>query len=106
MKNQDALNEFKKMWIWLYSHPAHDRRYYMNHVVKIEEAWEKECPICHHAEGECNQCKALWDEGRGNLCEDQQSPLNRWKNTHLSDPNYRMWYAGKIADIAARAMAK
>ena len=60
-----------------------------------------------------NAWKALGDEmgfdgmtvkpnGKGSLCEDPESPLNKWRGTHLSDPNFRMWYAGQIADIANR----
>jgi len=100
MLNKDAAYEFKKMWTWLYRHPAHDQKYYIKHVAKADEAWKKDCPLCHLSEKECQDCLILWDEGRGPLCEDMESPLSKWKSTPLNDPNFRMWYAGKVADIA------
>lgn len=103
MITNETLTEFKKMWTWLYSHPAHNQKYYIKHVIKVEPAWEKDCPICHQSGGKCDECNALWDKGNGTLCEDLESPLNRWRNTHLSDPNYRMWYAGKVIDLAEKA---
>ncbi len=104
MVRYEALDEFKKMWTWLYRHPAHDKKYYVKHVAKADPAWIKDCPLCHLSDGECIECLTIWDEGNGSLCEDQNSPMNKWSNTHLSDPNFRSWYAGKIADIASRAI--
>ncbi len=104
MVRYEALDEFKKMWTWLYRHPAHDKSYYVKHVAKADPAWKKDCPLCHLSDGECTECLSLWDEGSGSLCEDPNSPMNKWSNTHVSDPNFRSWFAGKIADIAKRAM--
>jgi len=98
---KEALTEFKKMWTWLYRHPAHDRKYYIQHVAMPEGGWEKNCPLCAlSASHSCQECLEVWDQGNGNLCEDPQSPFNRWKNTHISDPNNRTWYAGRLIDIA------
>ena len=104
MITNEALLEFKKMWTWLYKHPAHDQKYYIKHVIKVDGEWQKDCPLCEQLEGNCPECLALYDNGNGTLCEDQQSPLNKWRNTHLADPNYRMWYAGKVIDIAEKAL--
>lgn len=106
MVRQDALDEFKKMWTWLYRHPAHDRRYYVEHVAKPEPVWKNDCPLCEIADGECKECLTLWDEGRGSLCSDPDSPQSKWGKTQLDDPDFRSWYAGKIADIAAKAINK
>ncbi len=106
MKKETALEEFKKMWTWLYRHPAHDKRYYVKHVAKPEEGWKNDCPLCTVSEGECQECLALWDKGKGSLCDDPESPLSKWKETHKNDPNFRTWYAGKIADIASKAITK
>lgn len=102
---REALMEFKKMWTWLYQHPAHDKRYYVKHVVKADPAWKNDCPLCELSTGDgCKECLLLWDNGEGSLCSDPGSPLSKWRNTHLNDPNYRTWYAGKIVDITQKAL--
>lgn len=106
MLEKDALNEFKKMWTWLYQHPAHDKKYYVKHVAKPEDDWKNDCPLCHTSEGECSECLDLWDNGHGSLCQDPDSPYSQWRKTHLNDPNYRTWYAGKIIDITEKALRK
>ncbi len=106
MFKKDALNEFKKMWTWLYQHPAHDKKYYIKHVVKIEDGWKNDCPLCDLSEGECTECLDLWDHGQGSLCKDPDSPYSMWRKTHLNDPNYRTWYAGKMIDITDKALTK
>jgi hypothetical protein len=100
MVTKEAVSEFKKMWTWLYRHPAHDQKYYIKHVAKADQPWKNDCPLCHLSEGECRECLALWDKGNGTLCEDPGSPLSQWRGTHLNNPNFRMWYAGKLADMA------
>ena len=104
MVTTEALNEFRKMWIWLYRHPAHDKKYYIKHVAKVEGAWRNDCPLCSLSEGECKECLALWKSGNGTLCTDPESPLSKWQNTHLGDPNFRTWYAGQMVDIAQKAL--
>jgi len=105
MERKIALQEFKKMWTWLYKHPAHDGKYYVQHVAKANPAWRNECPLCALAkEGECQECKSLWDTGHGSLCSDPESPLRQWRKTAASDPDLRTWYAGKLIDIAGRAL--
>lgn len=104
MITNETLLEFKKMWIWLYKHPAHDQKYYIKHVIKSDSEWQNDCPVSQQFEGNCSECLSIYDNGSGTLCEDQQSPLNKWRKTHLADPNYRMWYAGKVIDIAEKAL--
>jgi len=106
MKKTDALQEFTKMWTWLYRHPAHDKQYYVKHVAKPDTAWRNDCPLCDLTEDECSECLTLWDNGKGSLCSDPESPLSKWRNTQLEDPHFRVWYAGKIADIASKALKK
>ena len=103
MVKSDALQEFKKMWKWLYSHPAHSQKYYIDHVAKVDPPWQKECPISDCYEGDCKECLELWNEGNGNLCEDPESPINKWRNTNLGDPDFRTWYAGKVVKIATKS---
>lgn len=105
MVRSEALDEFKKMWIWLYKHPAHDKSYYVKHVAKPDPAWKKDCPLCALSEGECQECLALWNQGNGTLCEDQESPLNKWRQTDLGDPDFRTWYAGKIVELTKKRKA-
>lgn len=104
MITSEALQELKKMWTWLYKHPAHDQKYYIQHVIKADSEWQKDCPLCEHLEGDCSQCLTIYDKGNGTICEDLQSPVNRWRNTHLADPDYRMWYASKVVGIADKAL--
>ena len=104
MERRIALEEFKKMWTWLYKHPAHDNKYYVSHVAKPQPAWKNDCPLCALSDGECGECKSLWDEGRGSLCSDPDSPLSKWKKTQLQDPDFRTWYAGKIVEITTKSL--
>lgn len=107
MVRKEALQEFRKMWIWLYKHPAHDKKYYAKHVAKPDPLWKKDCPLCELSPGsDCIECKSLWDQGKGSLCTDPESPYSKWRQTHLNDPNYRTWYAGKIIDLAEQAIKK
>ncbi len=100
MKNT-AVEEFKKMWIWLYRHPAHDKKYYVRHVARPLNGWRNNCPLCAlSANQDCTECLDVWNHGEGTLCEDPNSPLYKWERTHLNDPNDRTWYAGKLIDIA------
>lgn len=105
MERRIALEEFKKMWTWLYKHPAHDTKYYVSHVAKPQTPWKNDCPLCAlSASGECGECKTLWDEGHGSLCADPESPLSKWKKTQLQDPDFRTWYAGKIVEIVGKSL--
>ncbi len=99
MPTTQALEEFKKMWDWLYRHPAHDKHYYVKNVAKADPLWKNDCPLCDLSEEECTECLKLWDKGRGSLCDDPESPLNKWRHTHVGDPNFRTWYAGKVSDL-------
>jgi hypothetical protein len=105
MERTKALQEFRKMWTWLYKHPAHDGKYYVQHVAKPQPAWRNECPLCALArEGECQECKPLWNSADGSLCSDPASPLRQWQKTETSDPDSRSWYAGKLVDLAGQAL--
>jgi hypothetical protein len=105
MERTKALQEFKKMWTWLYKHPAHDGKYYVQHVAKPQPAWRNECPLCALAkEGECQECKALWNSAAGSLCSDPASPLRQWRKTETADPDLRSWYAGKLVGLAGQAL--
>ncbi len=106
MPKTEAIQEFKKMWTWLYRHPAHDKHYYVKHVAKAEPPWKNDCPLCDLSEGECTECLQLWDNGKGSLCDDPESPLNKWRQTHMGDPNFRTWYAGKVADLVDKALKR
>ena len=106
MERRDALQEFRKMWIWLYKHPAQERNYYMKYVAKAEPAWKNDCPLCALSDGECKECKSLWDKGHGSLCADPESPLFKWRNTDVNNPDSRTWYAGRIVQIAGDALGQ
>ncbi len=103
MKRDIALQEFRKMWIWLYKHPAHDKKYYVQNVAKPKPVWRNDCPLCALTEeGECNECKSLWATTRGNLCSDPDSPLSQWRKTEKDNPDLRTWYAGKLVDLTGQ----
>lgn len=103
MKKLEALNEMTKMWIWLYKHPAQDKKYYVTHVAKLEKAWKNDCPLCEVAENNCSNCLIQLDEQQGTFCTDPESPFKKWKATSLDKPDYRTWYAGKIIAMAQEA---
>lgn len=102
---RNELKEFQKMWTWLSSHPAHNQDYYMKHVAKLETPWKHSCPLCHTAEeSPCKNCEQLWQAKEGGLCADQNSPLNKWRQTSVDDPDNRTWYANRIALLGQQAL--
>lgn len=105
MERKEALNEFRKMWIWLYKHPAQDNKYYVNYVAKPIPPWKNNCPLCAlSAKGEkCHECKSMWDSGHGSLCTDPDSPLVKWRNSSVEEPDNRTWYAGRIVQLTGSA---
>ncbi|MGB3210100.1 MAG: hypothetical protein WBB19_05275 [Desulforhopalus sp.] len=102
---QEELRKFKNMWTWLIGYPAHDRMYYMQHVVKLDEMWINNCPLANEAGVEkCKGCQTLWDSNQGSLCTDPQSPVYRWINTDRNQPDKRSFYARQVAVIAMNAL--
>lgn len=99
MDKDTALQEFKKMWLWLYQHPAHDKQYYVEHVAKPEPPWLNDCPLCSIATDECTECLVLWNNGQGSLCTDPASPYSKWKQTSTNEPHQRTWFAGEIMNL-------
>lgn len=104
MTTLTELQAFQKMWTWLSSHPAHNQEYYMKYVVKLQTPWKGSCPLCHTAEGPCTNCEELWKSERGGLCSDTDSPLNKWSQTSVEDPDNRTWYANKVAMLGRKAI--
>lgn len=104
MTDLKELQEFQKMWTWLSSHPAHDQAYYMTHVVKLSTPWMGSCPLCHTAKGPCRNCEILWKSDKGGLCDDEESPLVKWRTTSIEDPDNRTWYANRVAVLGMRAI--
>lgn len=100
------LKDFQDMWTWLSSHPAHNQDYYMKYVAKLDAPWRGSCPLCHTAEGPCNNCDLLWKTKSGGLCTDKGSPLNKWRETSVDDPDNRSWYAGRVALLGRQAAKK
>jgi hypothetical protein len=35
----EALDDMRKMWMWLYKHPAHDKQYYVSYVANLDRPW-------------------------------------------------------------------
>jgi len=106
MKKLEALNEAAKMWTWLYKHPAHDKKYYVTHVVKLEEPWKNDCPICEVVDSSCSDCLMQFEEQQGTFCTDPESPFRKWKETTLDNPDHRTFYAGEMIALAKKAAAK
>jgi hypothetical protein len=102
MKKSEALSETTKMWIWLYKHPAQDKKYYVTHVAKPETPWKNDCPLCEAVENGCPDCLMQWDEQNGTFCTDPESPFRKWKTTSLDNPDHRTWYAGQIIAMAQK----
>ena len=106
MKKLEALNEATKMWIWLYKHPAHDKKYYVSHVAKLVQPWKNDCPICEVADSGCSDCLMQFEEQKGTLCTDSESPFRKWKETGLDNPDHRTFYAGEMIVLAKKAVAR
>ncbi len=101
MKEKLELNKFIKMWTWLMAHPAHDREYYIKHLENLNEEWANNCPLSNNMHAEkCNGCQFLWDNHEGTLCTDRNSPVYKWMNTELSQPDKRSSYASQVAVLA------
>lgn len=107
MIGKDELNNFKKMWAWLIGYPAHDREYYMEHVVKNAGSWNNNCPLSTSSRVEnCNGCQLLWNSNRGTLCTDPGAPLYKWINTERHLPDERSYYASLVAVLSMKAIRK
>ena len=103
MTKLNELKDFAKMWAWLSSHPAHNQDYYMRYVARLDSFWKKSCPLCHTAEGLCKNCELVWKSEDGNLCSDDHSPLNSWRQCSIDDPDHRTYYASRVAMLGLRA---
>ena len=78
------------MWAWLMGYPAHDQKYYMKHVARLDADWDNECPLSNSSEiSNCDGCNMLWESAKGTLCSDSRSPLYKWKNTSIELPDER-----------------
>ncbi len=100
MRGKNDLDNFMKMWTWLYSHPAHDRKYYMRHVAKLNDMWENSCPLSTSPKAhECGGCQMLWQSDKGTLCTDPDGPLYKWNKTDRQQPDVRSFYAGHVAAL-------
>lgn len=104
MSKTEKLQEFHKMWTWLYKHPAHDPQYYVAHVAKPDTPWVNNCPLAITTGEDCVECLMMWDNGAGNLCHDTSSPMTKWRTSDMDDPDNRMWYAGKMVEMSKKAL--
>ena len=96
----EALDDMTKMWMWLYKHPAHDKKYYVSHVANLDRPWKNDCPICDLADLKCSNCLMQLEELKGTFCTDPESPFRKWKETTRDNPDTRMQYAGDIIALA------
>jgi hypothetical protein len=106
MNKIDALKEIAIMWTWLYKHPAHDRKYYETYVAKLSQPWKNDCPICDQETDTCPECPMQYPEQNGTFCTDPESPLQKWKTTATSNPDFRTLYSGEIVAIAQNAIER
>ena len=105
MINRSQLISFQKMWTWLSRYPAHDRKYYMQHVLTTEKRWKNNCPLCNSAlVSNCDGCQLLWPSSRGTLCTDPNAPLYKWRALSVQQPDYRSYYARKVAALASETL--
>jgi hypothetical protein len=76
----------------------------MTYVVKLKENWRNSCPLSNSdVVSECNGCNLLWAGETGSLCNDPESPVNKWKITEIENPDYRSYYASQVAILAMKA---
>lgn len=104
MIGKDNLFNFRKMWTWLSGHPAHDREYYIEHVAKIDPLWRNCCPLANRESEDCDGCIAIWHSENGSLCTDPDAPIYKWQATSRRHPDYRTYYASKVAVLATNAI--
>ena len=96
----EALDDLTKMWMWLYKHPAHDKKYYVSHVANLDRPWKNDCPLCDLADQKCSDCLMKWEEQKGTFCTDPESPFLKWEETTTDNPDYRTLFAGEIIALA------
>jgi hypothetical protein len=105
MLKRCQLINFEKMWTWLSGYPAHDRKYYLEHVVPSGKKWQNNCPLSNsELVSNCDGCRPLWPSGSGSLCTDPNAPLYKWRATDVQQPDYRSFYARQVAVLAMKAM--
>jgi hypothetical protein len=101
----EALDDMRKMWMWLYRHPAHDKQYYVSYVANLDKPWKNDCPICDLADGKCSDCLLQLKYLKGTFCTDPESPFRKWKETTTDNPDSRTFYAGEIIALAQEIKA-
>ena len=106
MIGQENLLQFKKMWTWLSGYPAHDQRYYLEHVTDLGSEWLNDCPLANNVRDECDGCSELWQSAQGSLCADPNSPVAKYLDADRDNPDFRSHYASQVAVLAMRAMKK
>jgi hypothetical protein len=102
----EALNDMIKMWMWLYKHPAHDKKYYVSYVADLDRPWKNNCPICDLADEKCSDCLLQWDEQKGTFCTDPESPYSKWQGTGTDSPDLRTFYACEIIALVQHVKEK
>jgi hypothetical protein len=102
----EALDDLRKMWMWLYKHPAHDIKYYVSHVANLDRPWKNDCPLCDLADEKCSDCLMKWEKQKGTFCTDPESPFRKWMETTRDNADYRTLYAGEIIALAQEIKEK
>lgn len=105
MLNSERLHDFIAMWRWLSAHPANDLSYYMKYVVKGRPSWANNCPLSTQEGKECTDCRTLWTSPSGTLCADCDSPLHKWQETDMQQPDLRVYFASEVGALGVRAMS-
>ncbi len=105
---KEEVNNFSKMWTWLYEHPGHDQLYYMKNVVKLTDYWNNGCPLSNNEKvAKCDGCAAIWNTGKGSLCTDSESPLSKWiKVTAAGDADKRSYYAARLTMLIDKNLSR
>ncbi len=99
MFNPEKVRAFVAMWRWLSAHPAHGREYYLKNVVKESPTWINDCPLATEEGKRCAGCRVLWNRGNGSLCTDSESPLLRWQEADMQEPDLRVYYASEVGAL-------
>ena len=105
MLDSERLREFVAMWRWLSAHPADDRDYYMKYVVQNGRSWKNSCPLATEEGEDCSGCRILWNGKNGNLCTDRDSPVRKWQEASIQQPDLRTYYASQVGTLGMHAIS-
>lgn len=63
-------------------------------------SWKNSCPLAAEEGEDCSGCRLLWN---GTLCTDRDSPVRKWQEASIQQPDLRTYYASQVGALGMHA---